>query len=194
MPEAETTAKPPRGRGGRRVLSGFALALTIAFSAFMLFSFTKPGGAWFGSLWFLALLPGVLCALICYIGDPDQDRPSQFYWQVPLILVGVVVAGSLLVLHEGVICAIMLSPIWLGSGWAGAFLLRSQRARGRRRTTLQSSFLVIPLMAAVVEAQIPAPHEPVLLTRSILVRDAPGEAKSGLSPHRGEATTAPTSG
>ena len=174
MPEAETTAKPPRGRGGRRVLSGFALALTIAFSAFMLFSFTKPGGAWFGSLWFLALLPGVLCALICYIGDPDQDRPSQFYWQVPLILVGVVVAGSLLVLHEGVICAIMLSPIWLGSGWAGAFLLRSQRARGRRRTTLQSSFLVIPLMAAVV-AQIPAPHEPVLLTRSILVRAAPGD-------------------
>lgn len=164
----------PKGRLTRRLLSGFALALTLALSAYLLFSFSKAGGAWFASLWFLALLPAVLCALICYIGDPDQNRPASFYWWVPVALIGIVDAGSIMVLHEGVICLIMLSPIWLASGWAGAFLLRAQR-RSIGRNTLQSSFLIIPLIAGVVEGQIPVPHEQVLLTRSVLVRATPSE-------------------
>ncbi len=165
----------PRERVTRRLLSGFALALTIALSAYLLFTVSKAGSVWFASLWFLALLPAVLCALICYIGDPDQDRPAGFYWWVPVALAGIVDAGSVVFLREGVICLIMLSPIWIASGWAGAFMLRSQRRRAMSRNTLQSSFLIIPLLAGVVEAQIPVPHERVLLTRSILVRATPAE-------------------
>ena len=165
---------PPRPLT-KRVLLGFTLALTIALSAYLLFNFSKAGGPWFASLWFLALLPALLCALICYIGDPDQNRSAGFYWLVPLGLVGIVVAGSAFILHEGVICLIMLSPIWLASGWTGAFVLRAQRKRRLGRNALQSSFLIIPLLAGVVEAQIPRPHEPILLTRSIIVHATPDE-------------------
>jgi hypothetical protein len=156
-------------------MSGFALALSIAFSAYLLFNFTKAGSAWFASLWFLALLPALLCALICYIGDPDHTRSPRFYGMVPLVLVGIVDAGSVVVLHEGVICLIMLSPIWVASGWAGAFLYRAQRNCALGRNTLQSSFLIIPLVAGMVEGRIPIPHEQVLLTRSILVHATPSE-------------------
>lgn len=175
MEQDTMPTQAPGRRLTKRLLSGFALALAIAFSAYLLLNASKAGGGWFGSLWFLALLPALLSALICYIGDPDQDRTAGFYFVVPLVLVGIVAVGSALFLREGVICLIMLSPIWIASGWAGAFLLRSQRRRAVSRNTLQSSFLIIPLLAGVAEAQIPRPHEQVLLTRSIVVRATPGE-------------------
>jgi len=159
----------------RRVLAAFALALTIALSAYLLFSLSEAGGRWLGSLWFLALLPALLCSLICYIGDPDLTQPLAFYWLVPVGLVAMVIAGSVILLHEGVICLIMLSPIWLISGWIGVFILRAQRRQSAIPDTFQSSFFVIPVVALLVEAQIPVPHEQVLLTRSILVNATPAE-------------------
>ena len=171
MDDQTPLAAKGRKRAGNRVPAAFALALAIALSAFLLFSASRSGSVWFASLWFLALLPALLCALICYIGDPDRTRSSNFYWQVPLALCAIVCVASIFVLHEGVICLVMLSPVWLASGWAGAFAMRSQR--GRRGRALETSFLIIPLVAAMVEAQIPIPHETVTLTRSVLVKAAP---------------------
>lgn len=173
MTEQDTSTANARRRLNRRVLSGFALALVIALSAFVLFSASRAGSVWFASLWFLALLPALLCALICYIGDPDRTRTSGFYWLVPLALCGIVCLASIFVLHEGVICLVMLAPVWLVSGWIGAFAMRSQRHR--RGRALESSFLIIPLVAAMVEAQIPIPHETVTLSRSVMVQAAPEE-------------------
>jgi hypothetical protein len=157
----------------RSVLSGFALALVIALSAYLLFSFSRVGSAWFASLWFLALLPAVLCALICYIGDPDRTRSSGFYWWVPPILCALVCVASVVVLREGIICLVMLSPIWMASGWVGAFAMRSQRNRSGR--SVQSSFLIVPLLAGLLEAQTPFPQETVVLSRSVLVQATPEE-------------------
>lgn len=172
MEEHQTpSAQSTRRRLRRGVLSGFALAMIIALSAFLLLSASRAGSAWFASLWFLALLPAVLCALICYIGDPDGTRPARFYWWVPVALGAIVCLASIFVLHEGVICLVMLSPIWLAAGWLGAFAMRSQRQR--RGRAMESSFLIIPLVAAVIEAQVPIPHETVTLTRSVMVRATP---------------------
>jgi hypothetical protein len=168
-------SETPDRQFNMRALAGFALALAIAFSVYLLLNFSKAGSKWIGSLWFLALLPAVLSALICYIGDPDRNKPSSFYWSVPGILVGLVCIGSVFVLREGVICMIMLAPIWLVSGWVGAFALRSQRKETIDTDIFQSSFLIIPLVAAIVEAQVPVPHDQVLLTRSIVVHASPAE-------------------
>lgn len=162
---------PGRSRLWRRLLSGFTLAMAIALSVFFLMSASQSGSVWFASLWFLALLPAVLCALICYIGDPHRNRSTTFYLLVPLVLTGLVCLASFFILQEGIICTLMLSPIWIGSGWAGAFLMRSQRRR--RGRTIQSSFLIIPLLAGVVEAQIPVPNEAVTVSRSILIMAPP---------------------
>ncbi len=175
MAKDSLTKERPRRRGIGRLLSGFALALTIAFSAYLLLNASKAGAPWFASLWFLALLPALLCALICYFGDPDQDRSSGFYWTVPIVLVALVAFGSAWFLREGVICLIMLSPVWLVSGWAGAFLMRAQRRRSKTRRTFESSFLIIPLLAGLVEGQIPRPNDQIELTRSIVVQATPQE-------------------
>lgn len=176
--DVKPAAPPPQASAPRLaalLLAAFALALAIAFSVYVLLCGLRPGSIGFGSFWFLSLLPAVLCALICYIGDPNQTRSLAFYWLVPIVLVMIVVFFSAIVLHEGVICLIMLSPIWIASGWVGAFLLRWQRRRAVGRNTLNSSFLIIPLVAGVIEAQVPAPHDQVLLTRSIVVHATPTE-------------------
>ena len=173
MEQAPKLLDTLRRRPARSAASGFALALVIALSVYLLFSDFRSGSAWFASIWFLALLPALLCALICYIGDPDRTRQSGFYWRAPPVLCGLVCAASILFLHEGVICLVMLSPVWLVSGWLGAFAMRSQRNRAGR--SVQSSFLIIPLVAGLVEAQTPIPHETVTLSRSILVQAAPEE-------------------
>jgi hypothetical protein len=192
MNQARQMFETFRRRPLRSAASGFALALVIALSAYLLFAGFRSGSVWFASLWFLALLPAVLCALICYIGDPDRTRRPAFYWLTPVILCGLVCIASVFFLHEGVVCLIMISPIWLGSGWAGAFALRSQRRRSDR--TLQSSFLIIPLVAALVEAQMPIPHEMVTLSRSVTIAAAPAEiwpyavSSRGIGPDEGRWT------
>jgi hypothetical protein len=186
---SQDLSKSSAARTERRLLSGFAAALAIALSSYLVVRLF--GGGWFGSVWFLGLLPGTLCALICYIGDPDQNRSGGFYFLVPVALVATVIASLALIVREGVICLAMMSPIWLVTGWAGAFLLRNQRRRARSARTLQSSFLIVPMMAAMVEAQIPVPHEQVLLSRSVLVLATPAEiwpnavASRSIGPHEG---------
>lgn len=163
-PEANSQSK---ARPVSRVAAGFVLAMAIALSVFVLMTATSSGSIWFGSVWFLGLLPAVLCAVICYVGDADLQRSRAFYWQVPVALAGLVCAASVFILREGVICLVMLSPIWLGSGWIGAFVMRSQRHR--RGRAVESSFLIIPLLAGVMEAQIPLPHETVSVSRTVVI-------------------------
>jgi hypothetical protein len=81
----------PRAQGPDR--GRLSLALVIALSVYLLMSASRAGAA-FASLWFLAVLPAYLCALICYVGDPAGTRSSNFYLSVPPILVGLVIIGS----------------------------------------------------------------------------------------------------
>ena len=113
MEQAEGLMARWKRRPWRTAASGFALALTIALSVYLLLAMTRSGSTWFASLWFLALLPAVLSALICYVGDPDRTRSTSFYGLTPVVLCGLVCVASVFFLHEGVICLVMISPIWL---------------------------------------------------------------------------------
>lgn len=165
----------PQKRLWGRVFWGFTFALSIALSAYLVINASKANNVAFGSLWFLAILPAYLCALICYVGDPDHNRPSSFYWYVPPIFVGIISWGSIVFFHEGLICLIMLVPIWLCFGWLGAFLLRWLYKRPTNPGVFHSSLLLLPLMSGVVESQIPIPYENVTLTREIVIHATPEE-------------------
>ena len=158
-----------------RVIGGITLALVIALSAYILISASKANNVAFASLWFLAVLPAYLCALICYVGDPVGDKPSSFYWYVPPLFGALVVAGSVVFLHEGVICIIMLAPIWLCSGYAGAFILRRVRKGRADPARFHASLLFLPLMFGSLESQIPIIEKPVTLTRSIVIHATPAQ-------------------
>jgi hypothetical protein len=172
----------------RRIWAGFALALIIALSAYLVIDASRVNSRAFASMWFLGALPAFLCALICYVGDPDGDREAGFYWCVPVGLVGAVIIGSAVFLHEGVVCLIMLSPIWLAAGWIGAFVFRAQRRRFVNPHILRSSLLVLPLMSGAIESSLPFPYDHVTLTRHCVVNATPEEIwpYTLSNPHIGE--------
>lgn len=158
-----------------RITAGFTLALAVACSAFLLINASSANHAAFGSLWFLVFLPAYLCAFICYVGDPGGDRPASFYALVPVVFGMIVILGSAFILHEGVICIAMLSPLWLGFGWLGAYVMRRQRWSSVDRKTFHSSLLLLPLFSGTLEAQVPVLHDQVTLTREIVINAAPDE-------------------
>ena len=174
MPENASSDRTLPRRPIVRVLAAFALALSIALSVYLLLNISK-GHTGVSTLWFLFVLPALLSALICYIGDRDQAWSTASYLLIPVVLVALVDAGAALVLREGVICLLMLSPIWIVGGWAGAFAVRWARQAALQRRQIESTFIILPLLAGLLEGPIPAPHEQVLLTRSVLVHATPAE-------------------
>jgi hypothetical protein len=83
-----------------------------------------------------------------------------------------VILASVLLLREGVICILMLAPLWLLAGWAGAgaaFYLRQRVGRGR---TYCTALLALPFIAMQVEPMLPVPSATRIVTRSIVI-DAP---------------------
>jgi hypothetical protein len=163
----------PTDRG--RILAGFTLALVIALSAYILINASKANSVAFASLWFLAILPAYLCALICYVGDPAMERPRSFYLSVPPVFGAIVCLGSAVFLREGVICLVMLAPIWLSFGWLGVYILRRVRKGRDDPARFQASLLFLPLMCGGVESQIPVVEQPVTLTRSIVIEATPAQ-------------------
>ncbi|GAO53230.1 SRPBCC family protein [Novosphingobium sp. MD-1] len=161
----------PSRRG--HIIAGFTLALTIALSAYILLNASKANSVAFASLWFLAFLPAYLCALICYVGDPALERPRSFYFSVPPVFGAIVCVGSAVFLREGVICLVMLAPIWLSFGWLGVYILRRVRKGRNDPARFRASLLFLPLMCGSVENQIPFTEQPVTLTRSIVIEAAP---------------------
>lgn len=169
----DRAAARPGQRG--RIMGGFSLAFVIALSAFFLIDATSNTKVAFGSLWFLTFLPAYLCALICYVGDLDGTRPLSFYAGVPPFFAVIVIVGSVVFLHEGAICLIMLTPLWLFFGWLGASLMRRHRRWTADPNTFRSSLVLLPLLAATLESQVPIPHERVTLTRDIVIAASPEE-------------------
>lgn len=163
----------PSDRG--RILAGFTLALAIALSVYILISASKANSVAFASLWFLAVLPAYLCAFICYVGDPALDRPRSFYLSVPPVFGAIVCVGSAVFLREGVICLVMLAPIWLSFGWLGVYILRRVRKGRDYPARFQASLLFLPLICGSVESRIPITEQPVTLTRSIVIAAAPDQ-------------------
>jgi hypothetical protein len=177
-PENDPIQDVPAGkphRSNQALISIFSTMLLLALSVFAVMSMTDSAGAGFGSFWFLGIFPAFLCAIIGYVGDPQNDRSNGFYWLVPLALVAIVSVASAFVLKEGVVCILMLSPVWLGAGWAGIFFMRANRKTPRGGTKLHAALFMLPLLTGMVESQITFPHENVTITRSMEIAATPAQ-------------------
>ncbi|MCH4892675.1 SRPBCC family protein [Sphingomonas sp. SFZ2018-12] len=167
---------PPHEHAIGRVLVAFAVAAAFLLGVYVLVQAVQPG---FGvvSFTFLLILPAAVTSFICYVGDPLNTRPRKYYHSVPLILMGLVVLASIFILHEGTICILMLSPLWMTSSFVGATATRMYRHRHRHgdARTYSVAMLALPLVAMQVEPYIPLPQTERAVTRSIVVSATPAQ-------------------
>ncbi len=166
-------APPVRaGSAPLRIASAVALAMAFAIGVYLLLDATRVNGL--VSFTFLLLLPAALTAFVAYVGDPWAERSRRYYMTMPLWLLGATILLSVPVLKEGVICIVMLAPLWIASGLAGAYATYRLRGRaGDRGTSYCMAVLAMPMIAMQVEPMIPLPDATATVSRSIIVEASP---------------------
>ncbi|HEX4738330.1 MAG TPA: SRPBCC family protein [Allosphingosinicella sp.] len=170
----EPDVSPPAGASPLlRIVAAVSVALVFAFGVYLLLDATRPQQG-LVSFSFLLVLPAAISAFACYVGDPLATRPRIFYLLMPIWLLLAVIVASVFVLREGVICIIILSPLWLISSWTGAAITWCARRRIRDHgTTYCSAALLLPMLVIQAEPYIPLPQADVAVTRSIVVNASP---------------------
>lgn len=166
-----TDDKQPRDRraAGIRIAAAIGFALAFALGGYCLLSAARPANG-LVSFCFLLLLPAAISAFVAYVADPWKTRSLGQYLMIPVWLLLAVILAALFVLREGVICVLILSPLWLGSGLFGAWLTyRLRRRVAPHGRTYCSALLLAPLLAMQLEPYVPLPQTTATVTRSVLV-------------------------
>ena len=92
---------------------------------------------------------------------------------VPVWTLVAVVLVSMFVLREGVICVLILSPLWLISGFGGSMLVYRFRRSVTNGRVFSSAVLVLPLLVISLEPSLPVPRDDYVVTRSVVVAAPP---------------------
>jgi len=164
--------RPNRRMVALRLFGALSVAAALGLGAYVLLEATRPRNG-LVSFSFLLILPAAISAFVAYVADPWRERSLRKYLEVPFWLGLVVVVLSVAVLHEGVICVLILSPLWLVSGMAGAAITYRIRQAVHRGRAYCAALLVLPLAAMQIEPFIPLPDATLTVTRSIVVAAEP---------------------
>jgi hypothetical protein len=166
----------PRSRDFRgaalRIVAAVAVAAAFALGVYALLEASRPVNGLIGFA-FLLVLPAAISAFVAYVADPWGERRLSAYVMVPVWLLVAVVAVSIFTLKEGTVCIVMLGPLWLGSGAAGAALTYHLRRRLKRGRTYCLTVLALPLLALQVEPHLPTPAAEATVSRSIVIAAPP---------------------
>jgi hypothetical protein len=172
MTDPEPPAAPRTAT--KRTIAAFGVAFAFALGVYLLIDAARPETG-LVSFTFLLVLPAVVAAFIAYVADPWGTRSKRFYYMIPVWLILGVIATSIIVLREGTICIVILSPLWFGASMLAVRMMYGWRGGKDKKdysATFSSSLLVLPLIAMQVEPQIALPQTTATVTRSIVV-DAP---------------------
>lgn len=157
-----------------RILAATAAALAFAWGVYALLQAARPQDGAIGFA-FLLVLPAAICGFVAYVADPWKSRSHRGYLMVPVWILLAVALLSLVVLREGVICVILLAPLWLASGAIGAEITYRLRRRVRDGRTYCVTLFALPLVAIQIEPYVPLPISTATVTRSIEIHASPAQ-------------------
>jgi hypothetical protein len=172
-------APPPAPRAARRNwlnrLAGCCVGAGVAAAAYFLFTASDGTGAsGTVTLTFLLLVPALACSIAGFVSDPGGEGSLAHYVAIPFALFAIILAVSLIFLGEGIICVLLLAPLWIVGGLAGSLLMYGLKKRLRERGTLfAGTALLMPLLGAQIEASLPVPVSWETVSRDVLIDAAP---------------------
>ncbi|BEP34800.1 hypothetical protein GmRootV59_17730 [Variovorax sp. V59] len=145
-----------------------ALVLRIAFSGL-------PGqrfSAMLGS--FIYLAPAVCGAVTVYMAERIERRSWGYYIWAPWVSTALFVVGTLLVFIEGIVCAVVIVPLFGVMGSLGGLAMGIVcRITNWPRPALYS-FALLPLLFGAIEPQWPNPERISSTSRTLFIA-APAE-------------------
>lgn len=157
----------------RQFLKVFALILFIALGFYGLSLIIGEGAQAVSiGLGVLIVLPYGLGGLTSLLMNPSGGKSNN----VRLAVIGMVFLVLLLggiILREGVICIVMLAPLWVVSAFLGAITVSRFHTKFRQQNILSCSlFAVLPFLALILDSYVPQRTEIYTVTRSISIEAA----------------------
>ena len=140
------------------------LALRLIFSGMAGAAYTPM------MLSFIFASPLLIAVVTVYIAEMKARRAWPYYFLMPALANILFVAGTLAVLLEGWICAILIVPLFaLTGGLAGLAMGAICRATEWPRRTIVSCVALLPLITGGFEQHLPLPDRERVTEREILV-------------------------
>jgi uncharacterized protein YndB with AHSA1/START domain len=124
---------------------------------------------------FILLTPLVVGSATVYVAERKRRRSWYYYFFSAFIANVVCVVGALLVLWEGLICAILIVPLFAIFGGLGGLLMGAICRRTNWPGSTLCSFSALPLVMGLLEAGLPLPDSFRGVERQVHIAAPPGE-------------------
>lgn len=136
----------------------------------------KPGGSMGAMSWaFMILAPVVVGAVTVYVAERRKRRSWSYYVLAPMVAAVLFVIGTLAIMIEGLICAILAMPLFAVLGAVGGVIMGAICRVTRWPRQAVYAFAVMPLALGLVPMQGLEEERTGSIERAILVA-APADA------------------
>lgn len=120
-------------------------------------------------------LPFSLGAIAAYLFNPSGKGSRVFTWTtVSLLVLATLILGAIF-LQEGIVCLLIVLPLWLISGWAGSLLVSGLHTKYRKNHKLNCSLLACLPFAVLYYGNILPQHTDIYTVQRAIIIDAPLE-------------------
>jgi hypothetical protein len=172
LPDAEPFAKPPKLLPFAKrypILAGALLGvlLRLAFSGSAGSSWSAMAGA------FIFLVPLFIGMVTVYLAERQRRRSWGYYLGAPFVGTTLFVVGTMVIMIEGVICAIVIIPMFAVLGSLGGLVMGITCRLTNWPKPMVYSFGVLPLLLGAFGGQLPVPDNFGQIERSIHVAAPP---------------------
>ncbi|MBP7567126.1 MAG: SRPBCC family protein [Burkholderiaceae bacterium] len=153
------------------ILAGaaFGLLLRLVFSG-------DPGSRWAAMAGpFILCMPFAVGAVTVYLAERVERRSVAYYLGAPAAACSLMVMGSLAILIEGIICAIVIVPLFAALAAVGGLVMGLICRATRWPRPSAYGFAVLPLLMAFALPGGPGPEHLGQVERSIVIAASPDE-------------------
>lgn len=143
------------------------VALRLVFSG-------TPGGVYAAMMWpFIYLAPIVVGMVTIYVAETQKRRDWDYYLWAPIIANAFFVLGTMLIMIEGLICAVVIMPLFGLLGMVGGLVMGAVcRATNWPKQTLYCA-AVLPIVLGAWDTASPLPQRESFVERAIVIGALP---------------------
>jgi hypothetical protein len=146
----------------------------------------KPGGAYTAmSGAFVYLVPIAVGAVTVYAAEAKQRRGWSYCVWAPMLANTLFVLGTMAILIEGLICVIIILPLFCALGVFGGVVMGAVCRATRRRREAVYSFAVLPVLLGFLPANETDDQRMGTIERTIVVEASPQQIWQQLHDTRG---------
>lgn len=174
-PDDRPPEAPPKRTSIGRAALWLGTVLALSLGLYWLTLAVDDGAPWASiGTSILLILPFSVGAITELLLNSSNSRSNTLY-NVATAIAVTLVAGAI-IFREGLVCLVMLAPLWIAAAVIGAYaVVLTREAFGGRDRSNAAVVLALPFLALFADANFPPPVERFAVSRSTVIDARPAE-------------------